>query len=154
MIIAQHEGADVEKVIKMALVHDISESRTGDVHYLSRKYVDRHESAAVRDMLKDTSLEEEFIELIYEYEERISLEARIVKDADNIDVDFELMEQHTNGYTGAEFWKYDRKERIGNRLFTKTGKKLWQGLHETNPHDWHRNARHIYQKNSIQDDNT
>ena len=34
-IIAKNESnADLAKVVKMALVHDIAESRTGDTHYL------------------------------------------------------------------------------------------------------------------------
>jgi len=148
MIIAKNEGADMEKVIKMALVHDIAESRTGDVHYLSNKYVDRHEDRALRDMLKDTSLEEEFLELMDEYEKRDSLESHVVKDADNIDVDFELMEQKTRGYGGAGFWKEDRSERIGKNLFTETGKKLWKELHDTNPHSWHKNGPHIFKENT------
>ncbi|MBI4363505.1 MAG: HD domain-containing protein, partial [Candidatus Doudnabacteria bacterium] len=37
LIIAKYEGVtNYEKILKMALVHDLPESRTGDVHYVSR----------------------------------------------------------------------------------------------------------------------
>ena len=37
LIIAKHEGVkDTGKIVKMAIAHDIAESRTGDVDYISR----------------------------------------------------------------------------------------------------------------------
>ncbi|MDB5178712.1 MAG: hypothetical protein JWN01_655, partial [Patescibacteria group bacterium] len=71
LIIAKREGAtDHEKILKMALVHDVSESRTGDVDYLSRQYVKRDQEQGIKDMLSGTALESEFIELWKEYERR------------------------------------------------------------------------------------
>lgn len=137
-IIAQNESkADVAKVVKMALVHDITESRTGDVNYLSRQYTKRDEKSAIKDMLKDTSLEIEYLQLWKEYEERKSIEAKIVKDADNIDVDLELMEQKARGNPLPDKWNFMRKKGIRERLFTETARKLWDSLHETDPDDWH-----------------
>ena len=40
IILAKREGVqDISKVIKIALTHDLEESRTGDVNYLSRQFV-------------------------------------------------------------------------------------------------------------------
>ena len=40
LVIAKHEKVkDTGKILKMVLVHDITESRTGDPHYVSRQYV-------------------------------------------------------------------------------------------------------------------
>ena len=48
LIIAKYENVKTtEKILKMALVHDLSESRTGDVHYVSRLYTSRNEELAV-----------------------------------------------------------------------------------------------------------
>jgi putative hydrolase of HD superfamily len=42
MVIAAHEGnVDTGKIAKMTLLHDIPESRTGDVDYLTRQYTYR-----------------------------------------------------------------------------------------------------------------
>ena len=53
LVIAKHEKVDnTDKILKMALVHDIAESRTGDVDYLSRQYVERNEELGIKDILK------------------------------------------------------------------------------------------------------
>lgn len=68
MVIAvQEKNADTAKIAKMVMVHDITESRTGDVDYTSRQYVKRDEKLAIKDMLAGTSLEQEFYGLWEEY---------------------------------------------------------------------------------------
>jgi len=37
-ILAKLEGADREKVLKMCLLHDLAEARTGDANYLNQQY--------------------------------------------------------------------------------------------------------------------
>ncbi len=142
MIIAAHEkGVDTGKVAKMVLVHDISESRAGDVDYLARQYVERNEKLAIEDMLADTSLEKEFYALWEEYEIRSSLEAKIVKDADNLDVDFELAEQAAKGSLLQTHWQSNRTFVAKEKLYTDTAKKLFAQLADTNPHNWHLSGR-------------
>ena len=72
LVIAAREGGQIDtgKIVKMALVHDIAESRTGDVDYLSRQYVTKDEAGAARDMMDETSVGEEFLALLEEYEKR------------------------------------------------------------------------------------
>lgn len=139
LVIAAREGKKVntEKIIKMALVHDIAESRTGDVDYLARQYVERHEDRAVKDMLDQTSLQKEFLALIAEYEKRQSIESQIVKDADNLDVDMEIREQGSTGHSLATGWAENRAFVGSNKLYTAAAKKLHQEIWQSNPHDWH-----------------
>lgn len=142
MVIAGHEGnVDTGKIAKMVLVHDIAESRAGDVDYLARQYVERNEELAMQDMLAGTVLEKEFITLWEEYERRTSLEAKIVKDADNLDVDFELAEQASKGNPLQGHWSGNREFVAKEKLYTKTAKKLFEQLATTNPHEWHLNGR-------------
>lgn len=136
IILAKEENADMNRVIKMALVHDITESRTPDVHYVSRMYAKREDEKAIKDILKDVSIEKEFLEIFKEYEERKTLEAKIVKDADNLDVDFELEEQYVNGIKIKEDFETIRN-RVYELLFTESAKKMWRDMRKTNPHDWH-----------------
>lgn len=140
IIAAQEKNVDTGKIAKMVLVHDIAESRAGDVDYLSRQYVERNEELGIHDMLGNTSLEKEFLELWEEYETRESLEAKIVKDADNLEVYFELAEQKAIGSTLPSIWKH-RKEKVRPRLFTKTAKKMFDEVQIANPHDWHTTTR-------------
>jgi putative hydrolase of HD superfamily len=141
LIIAKNEDrADPDKVVKMALVHDIAESRTGDTHYLSRQYNSQDEKKAIKDMLSDTSLEEEFMALWEEYVKRKSLEAKIVKDADNLDVDLEISEQTATGNPLPIKWHNYREKGIRPRLFTQTAKKIWDLSYQTDPGNWHING--------------
>lgn len=145
LVIAKNENVNnTEKIIKMAIVHDVTESRTGDVHYLSRQYTKRYENEAAKDIFKNTVLEKEFINLWNEYEERKSIEAKIVKDADNIDVDLELREQEVSGNLLAKRWSKMRKTAVRQKLFTLTAKKMQDLLYKSDPHDWHINAPNRY----------
>jgi len=143
IIIAKEEKADIDKVIKMALVHDIVESRNSDVHYLSRMYTKRDDETAIKDILKDISIEKEFLDIFNEYEERKSIEAKIVKDADNLDVDIELQEQYVNGIKVKEDFQVMR-DRVYEILFTDTAKKMWKEIQNSNPHDWHVNGNNRF----------
>lgn len=142
MIIAGKEGnVDTGKIAKMAMVHDIAESRAGDVDYLARQYVIRNEELGIQDMLEGTSIADEFLQLWEEYEARESLESKIVKDADNLDVDFELAEQAVQGKTIGTQWADMRENNVKPLLFTETAKELFDQIGQTSPHNWHMSGR-------------
>jgi len=142
MVIAAHEGdVDTGKIAKMVMVHDITESRTGDVDYISRQYVDRNEKLAIHDMLGNTSLGKEYLELWEEYEKRQSKESKIVKDADNLDVDLELTEQANKGSRVQNVWRDNRDFVAKEKLYTKTAKKFYDQIIKTDPHEWHLTGR-------------
>jgi putative hydrolases of HD superfamily len=142
LMLAKYENADINKVLKMALVHDIAESRTGDADYLARQYVTRNEELGLKDILAETILEkEEFEDLSKELVALKTLEAKVVKDADILDVDFELAEQEIRGFDLKDAWRDQRIYVSKNRLKTKTAKKMWKKLQSANPHDWHVKGR-------------
>ena len=142
MVIAAHEqNVDTGKITKLVLVHDIAESRTGDVDYLSRQYVERNEELAIADMFDGTSIQAEFTALWHEYEERKTIESQIVKDADNLDIDFELAEQAASGNPLQKLWKSNREFVAKEKFYTKTAKDLFAQLTVANPHDWHCTGR-------------
>lgn len=137
MVLAKHEGkCDTEKIVKMALLHDIGEGRTNDVDYISRQYVKRNEDQAIKDTFEGTVLEEEIIKLSSEYEERKTKESKIVKDADNLDIDFEIQEQSANGVKIKKWLNY-RDHVANNHFYTKTAKKMYKQIYASDPHDWH-----------------
>jgi putative hydrolase of HD superfamily len=138
LVIAQREGpVDEAKLLKMALAHDLPESRAGDLDYVSRLYAERHEDQAMADMLDGTVLAPELVDIWNEYESLGSLEAKIVKDADYIDVDAELAEQRASGNQGIYDFKDPIRRHVGaTKLKTKTGKLLWQAVRDGNPYDW------------------
>ncbi|HRY82749.1 MAG TPA: HD domain-containing protein [Candidatus Moranbacteria bacterium] len=141
LIIANNEKAiNQGKLLKLALMHDITESRTGDVDYLSRLYAKREGLLAIRDMLKNTSIEKEFMELFQENEKKETIEAQIVKDADNLDIDMELMEQRDANEKIFKLKSEARKKIIPQKLFTNTAKKMFKKIYSADINSWHFNS--------------
>ncbi|HEY5710128.1 MAG TPA: HD domain-containing protein [Solirubrobacterales bacterium] len=140
LVLAKHEDADAARVVQIALVHDLAETRTGDVNYVSRMYVDRNETQAMRDSLNGTVLEGEALELWDEYKAQESLEAQIVKDADNLDCDLELVESTARGHELQETLAETRQS-VRVQLRTETGRRLFTRIYESDPHTWHRDTR-------------
>ncbi len=138
-VIAIAEKADVSKVIKMCLLHDVAEARTGDIAFMHRDYVTRHEELAEKHIFENTVLEKEAKILLEEYNKRESLEAKIVKDADNLDVDLELKELAKIGDSAAISMQKDHRPVVrSKKLYTKTAKKMWDEIQKRDPNDWHR----------------
>lgn len=145
-LLSEYENiGNKEKILKLALIHDLTESRIGDVDYLSRQYVERKEDKAMRDILKNTVFEKELSTLWLEYEKRISPEAKIVKDADNLDVELELVEQESRGHSIGKLWNSQRKKLVYTKLYTNSAKKLWGKIHKSNLNDWHLKANNRFE---------
>ena len=146
IIIAENEKVkDIWKVLKMALIHDIPEIRTGDVNYISKMYTDRKEEIALQDQIKNVSWWEEFFKLWQEFEKQETIEGQIIKDSDNLDVEFELIEQSYKGIKLADIFLEKRRNVIINKLYTETAKQIFRGLHRNvNPHDWHLNWKNRF----------
>ncbi|MBI2018465.1 HD family hydrolase [Candidatus Daviesbacteria bacterium] len=87
----QKEGVkiDTEKVLKMGLVHDIGETIVGDVGTFVKGMAGGVfkdiEEEGVKALVKDLDSEDEITKLVEEYNQRKTLEARLVKAADNLD---------------------------------------------------------------------
>lgn len=87
----QKEGAkiDPDKVLKMGLMHDIGETIVGDVGTFVKGMAGGVfkdiEKEGVGALVENLDSKDEIIELISEYNDRETLEARVVKVADNLD---------------------------------------------------------------------
>lgn len=139
-VIALEEKADVNKVLKICLIHDIGESRAGDIAFMHRDYVTRNEELAEEHIFQETALESEAHALLKEYGERQTLEAKIVKDADNLDVDLELKELSKIGDTAAKGMQDDHRPEVREKkLYTDTAKRMWDEIQKTDPNNWHQN---------------
>jgi putative hydrolases of HD superfamily len=105
---------DAERVLRMAVLHDWAEARVGDMPRTATEYFGtearkRAESAAFEDMVAALSaggLAEKYGALHDEYEERESLESRLVKAADVIDLLVQTLSFERAGVRGLdEFWE-------------------------------------------------
>ena len=70
------DTVDRDKVLRLALVHDLPETRTGDLNYVNQKYVAADEARAADDMTRDLPFADELRALLAEYRKEQSLEAR------------------------------------------------------------------------------
>ena len=141
LLIARGEGCtDEERLIKMALVHDLSETRTGDANYLTAVYVTRDEKRASADTFFGTAFADLYRDVLEEYEARKTLASKIVKDADNLDVDIELKEMEERGSLIAKKMKPSRKLIRTKKLYTNTAKRIWDELQKSDPASWHLKA--------------
>ncbi len=84
-------------------------------------------------MLEGTSVETEVFELFEEYEKRESIESKIAKDADNLDVDFELKEQAAKGSQLENKWQDNRAFVAKERLFTASARAMFDQLLTADP---------------------
>ena len=128
----QEPDADAYKIVLMCLFHDFHEARTGDHNYVNKKYVRVDEDRAVQDLAKNLPFGDDIISLTHEFNEGDSLEARISRDADQIDLILELKEQQDLGNRSAKDWlSYALK-----RLQTESAKRLAQEAMNTAYTDW------------------
>ena len=101
---------NIERLLRMALVHDWAETRVGDMpktgtNYFGQEARKRAETAAFADIVEETANNQDYRSLYREYEERKTLEARLVKAADVIDLLVQTLALERGGAKGLdEFW--------------------------------------------------
>ncbi len=140
LLIARREKkGDENLIMKMALVHDLAETRTADLAYVHRVYSKTDELRAAHDLFEGTAFSD-LERVLEQYEKRDSIEAKIVKDADNLDIDVELKEYEEQGHKLPAKWSKMRKFVRDEKLYTKTAKALWDQLQKTNVAQWHMDA--------------
>jgi putative hydrolase of HD superfamily len=102
---------DVEKVIRIALLHDWAEARVGDMPktgtmYFGAQIRRQAELRAFSDLVGSLTSAADYKKLYKEYEHRESLEARLVKAADVIDLLIQVLALERAGARGLdEFWQ-------------------------------------------------
>ena len=119
-------GVEVDdaRLLKLALLHDWAEARLGDIprtggEYFGQDARRRAERGAFDDIVRGlgTELEKSYSRLHEDYEQRASLEARLVKAADVVDLLVQALAFERAGVRGLdEFW-----EGVADRYFQLEG---------------------------------
>ncbi|MBI4101577.1 MAG: HD domain-containing protein [Candidatus Nealsonbacteria bacterium] len=136
--LAEALKADVDKVIKMCLLHDLEETRSSDHNWVHKRYVKVFGDEIRRDQLKDLPSSKKLMALAREYEERKTLEAKIAKDADLLDEIFLLKEYVWQGNKEAKNW-LKGVHTIGHHekiMFTDLAKKVAKEAKRQPPSLW------------------
>jgi len=126
------DGVNRNKVILMCLFHDITEARTGDHNYVYQQYIDANEEKALQDQLNSLPFEDEIKVLINEFNEAATKEAKIARDADQLDLILELKEQLDFGNPNAKDWIYYAIK----RLFTEKAREIAEEIINSHSSDW------------------
>ena len=124
--------ADKQKVVLMALFHDIGEGRTADQNYVHQRYGRLAEAEAVTDIAKSVPFGAEILSVFIEEQAKKTLEARIVKDADQLEWIATLRGEEIKGNKKASEWIAIAMK----RLKTDSAKKLGKVLIKTHPDSW------------------
>ena len=111
---AEGVAIDTEKVLRIALLHDWAEVRVGDMPRTATLYFGSQarkdaETSAFRDVVANVD-QGLYLSLYDDYERRSSLEARLVKAADVIDLLIQVLALERAGARGLdEFWEVAEK---------------------------------------------
>ncbi|AAL80519.1 HD family hydrolase [Pyrococcus furiosus DSM 3638] len=92
---------DVEKALKIAIIHDLGEAIITDLPLSAQKYLNKEEAEAkaLKDVLP------EYTELFEEYSKALTLEGQLVKIADKLDMIIQAYEYELSGAKNlSEFW--------------------------------------------------
>ena len=123
---------DVEKLLSMALVHDVAEARTGDLNYVHKQYNTVDEPHAVSDLIQGLDWAKDIPELIDEFNRGETMEARLANDADQLSFILELKKLKDLGATSPESWL----PLVVGRLKTDTGRQLAREILGTRWDEW------------------
>lgn len=108
----EREQLGRERAMRLAILHDLSESLVGDLPRTINRYISpevKHEAerAALSDIVAELPMSEHYLELWDEYVAGESPEARLVKDADLLDMMIQAYFYEQAGQRNLdEFWRH------------------------------------------------
>ncbi len=124
MIMAEKLKLNMEKCLKMSLLHDLAEAKIEDItphDDISTKEKYLMEKKAINEIIKKTNIK--FIEIIWEeYSENKTQEAKLVHDMDKIEMLIQALdyEKRYSGKNLEEFFNY-----VKDKLQLKETKELY-----------------------------
>lgn len=135
-VLAKLEKVNVEKVLTMLLVHDIPETRIGDMNLITRLYINRDEGEerAFIDQTKNlpSDIKNELRAAFKDFNGKSSKEAIVANDADLLECAVEAKELITKGFADMKNWL----ENIRKRVKTDSAKNLLKEIEELHPNKW------------------
>lgn len=133
-LLARLERGDIDRIIKMALIHDLAEVRGGERNLINKFYTYPLDEVKIfKEISKDYSIQDcQFPELVKEFSEGKTRESKIVKDADILSQMLLEKENYEMGNRLASKWLVQSVI----RLKTKGGKQLGRKLIELESDKW------------------
>lgn len=135
-ILAKKENVNPDKVATMLLFHDIPEARIGDIHKVSKKYLNKGDadlrSAEDQAETLPDDIGQDYLNKIREFEDMDTEEAVVAKDADLLECALQAKEYMDIGFKKASNWIDNTR----GHLQTETGKKLLELIVESETEWW------------------
>ncbi|MBM4270724.1 MAG: HD domain-containing protein [Deltaproteobacteria bacterium] len=123
---------DELRVLRMCLVHDLHEARTGDVNYMYKKYVTVNEGKAVGELTETLFFGDEIKSAVSEFNEKETKESLLAHDADQLSLILQLKEYEDLGNKYSREWI----DFAIKRLHTETAKMLAESIITTDSSQW------------------
>lgn len=131
--LAKLEGnIDELKLLKMCLFHDLPETRTGDMNYVNKKYVNVDEKKAIRDLAKTLFFGNDLEAIIDEFNEKKTHVSLLAHDADQLSLILQLKEYGDLGNKYSQEWIAFALK----RLSTDVAKKVAKAILDTDSSEW------------------
>ncbi len=110
------KGLDMQKIIQIALVHDLGEIYAGDI--IPSDLVDsaekrRLEAESVRRIAENLPVDSDLLELWEEFEQGQTPEARLVRQVDRLEMGLQAVVYQLQGYVGMD--EFMASARAGSR---------------------------------------
>jgi putative hydrolase of HD superfamily len=137
MLLADLEVADgrrinIERVLRLALLHDLPEALTFDISKSYLEYLGSRgeaikselEQAAWKHLIKTIgrgAVRQRYAELQSEFNAEETIESKVVHAADRLDILLQIVEYHRRGYPKAIFadlWKSSNQKVRGSKLLS------------------------------------
>lgn len=142
-LLATMENANPEKTALICLLHDNAETRISDFHKIAVRYINPHkgEMKAIGEQCARLPkyLAKKFISLFKEYESGKTLEGRLARDANYLELAFQAKEYVETGHKACEDWLIN----IEKALKTPSAKKIFKEMRKIGFTDWWQGLKNL-----------
>lgn len=133
-LLARMSGTKIDELhlLRLVMFHDLPEARTADHNYVNRRYVTEDLDKLLADGAREWAYGDEIVECIREFEKGETPEARLAKDADQLELLLMLKKLGDLGNPHVGDWITP----LLARLKTDEGKQLAQEILTTRWDEW------------------
>jgi len=126
------EPVNLEKLLMLALSHDVAEARTGDLNYMYKRYMKANNEKAYEDLARGSETATKIASYMREFDAEETLEAKLANDADQLEMLLVLKRESDKGNPRAMLWF----ESVIQRVKTAVGQKLAEEIRVTPSDEW------------------
>jgi putative hydrolase of HD superfamily len=119
MFLGKDKNLDMEKVMKMAIIHDLAEAKIGDIvtYWRFKKAVPREdkikkEKRAIQEMFSELKEYNEIFNLWIEFEEGKTKEAKFVRQIEKLEMSLQALEYERGGNKNVREHYHQQTEEI------------------------------------------